>query len=161
MCVLVIQSCLTLCDPLDCSPPGSSVHGILQARILDWVAFPFSRGSSWPKRQTCDSCIAGRFFTIWAVREAHVYMCISVCVYMYTFLPPDLKRRKQWSPETGMVYLRIWAVMTYYLLFLSGRIARPEKHQVLWYHVCPSQQGTGKFPSEYFGRKTWEMQAGW
>ena len=44
--VLVVQSCLNLCDPTDCSPPGSSVHGILQARILEWVAFPFSRGSS-------------------------------------------------------------------------------------------------------------------
>ena len=41
-----LQSCLTLCDPMDCSPPGSSVHGILQARILEWVAMPFSRGSS-------------------------------------------------------------------------------------------------------------------
>ena len=43
---LVIQSCLTLCDPMDCSPPGSSVHGIPQARILEWVAISFSRGSS-------------------------------------------------------------------------------------------------------------------
>ena len=46
---LVAQSCPTLCDPMDCSPPGSSVHGILQARILEWVAFPFSRGSSQPR----------------------------------------------------------------------------------------------------------------
>ena len=44
--VKVAQSCLTLCDPMDCSPPGSSVHGILQARILEWVFIPFSRGSS-------------------------------------------------------------------------------------------------------------------
>ena len=44
--VLVAQLCLTHCDPMDCSPPGSSVHGILQARILEWVAIPFSRGSS-------------------------------------------------------------------------------------------------------------------
>ena len=43
MCVLVAQLCLTLCDPVDCSPPGSSVHGILQARILEWVVMPFSR----------------------------------------------------------------------------------------------------------------------
>ena len=50
--VLVTQSCPTLWDPMDCSPPGSSVHGILQARILEWVAIPFSRGSSWPKDQT-------------------------------------------------------------------------------------------------------------
>ena len=48
MCVLVAQSCPTLCDPVDCSPPGSSVHGILQARILEWVAILFSRGSSQP-----------------------------------------------------------------------------------------------------------------
>ena len=44
--VLVAQLCLTLCNPMDCSPPGSSVHGILQVRIVEWVAIPFSRGSS-------------------------------------------------------------------------------------------------------------------
>ena len=71
VCVLVTQLCPTLCDPMDCSPPGSSVHGILQARILEWVAIPFSRGSSWPRDQTPVSYIAGRFFTIWATREAH------------------------------------------------------------------------------------------
>ena len=48
---------------MDCSPPGSSVHGILQARILEWVAMPFSRGSSQPRDGTWISCIAGRFFT--------------------------------------------------------------------------------------------------
>ena len=63
------QSCLTLCDPIDCNLPGSSVHGIFQARILEWVAISFSRGSSglpgWEDSQdwTCISCIAGRFFT--------------------------------------------------------------------------------------------------
>ena len=51
----VIQSCLTLCDPLGCSPPGSSVHGIFQARTLEWVAISFSRGSSWPRNWTCVS----------------------------------------------------------------------------------------------------------
>ena len=45
----VSQSCLTLCDPMDCSPPGSSVRGILQERILEWVTMPSSRGSSWPR----------------------------------------------------------------------------------------------------------------
>ena len=62
----VAQSCPTLCDPMDCSPPGSSVHGILQARVLKWVAVSFSRGSSQPRDQTQVSCIAGRFFTHWA-----------------------------------------------------------------------------------------------
>ena len=68
--VLVTQLCLTLRNPMDCSPPGSSVHGILQARILEWVAIPFSRGSSWPKNWTQVSWIAGIFFTIWATRKA-------------------------------------------------------------------------------------------
>ena len=63
--MLVAQSCLTLCDTMDCSPPGSSVHGILQARIKDWVAILFSRGCSWPKDWTWVSCIADSFFTIW------------------------------------------------------------------------------------------------
>ena len=60
--VLVAQSCPTLCDPIDCSPPGSSVHGIFQARILEWVAISFSRGSSWPRDWTWVSHISGRFF---------------------------------------------------------------------------------------------------
>ena len=68
--MFIAQSCLTLCNPMDCSPPGSSVHGILQARILEWVAIPFSRGSSQARDQTQVSCIASRFFTIWATREA-------------------------------------------------------------------------------------------
>ena len=62
--VLVAQLCLTLCDPMDYSSPGSSGHGILQAGILQWVAFPFSRGSSQPRDQTRVSCIADRYFTI-------------------------------------------------------------------------------------------------
>ena len=55
----VVQSCPTLCDPMDCSPPGSSVHGILQVRILEWVTISFSRGSSQPRDQNQVSCIAG------------------------------------------------------------------------------------------------------
>ena len=55
---------------MDSSPPGSSVHGISQARILEWVAISFSRGSSWPRDRTQVSCIADGFFTIWASREA-------------------------------------------------------------------------------------------
>ena len=68
--VSVTLSQLTLFDSMDCSPPGSSVHGILQARILEWVAIHFSRWSSQSRDQTHISCIAGRSFTIWATREA-------------------------------------------------------------------------------------------
>ena len=68
MKVKVSQSCLTLCDPMDYRG-----HGILQARILEWVAFPFSRGSSQPRDQTQVSCIAGGIFTSLATREAQEY----------------------------------------------------------------------------------------
>ena len=67
--VLVIQSCLTLSDPTNCSHPGFSVCGILQARILERITIPFSTGSSRPRDWTQVSCIAGRFFTIWAIRQ--------------------------------------------------------------------------------------------
>ena len=62
----VTQLCPTLCDPMDCSLSGSSVHGIFQARVLEWITISFSRGSSWPRNQTPVSCITGRRFTIWA-----------------------------------------------------------------------------------------------
>ena len=75
LCVLVIQSCLTFCNPMDCSPPGSSVHGILQARILEWVVILFSRGLPNPgiELRSQVSRIAGSFFTVWTTREAQEY----------------------------------------------------------------------------------------
>ena len=66
--VKVAQSCPTLCNPMDCI-----VHGILQARILEWVAFPFSRVSSQPRDRTQVSLIESGFFTSWATREAQEY----------------------------------------------------------------------------------------
>ena len=70
VCVCVSRSVMSDSFPMDCSLPGSSTHGILQARILEWVAIPFSKGSSWLRDWTQVSRIAGRFFTIWANREA-------------------------------------------------------------------------------------------
>ena len=64
-----VKSCPTLCNPMGCSLPGSSIHGISQARVLEWVAISFSRGSSWPRGRTQVSHIAGRRFTTWATRE--------------------------------------------------------------------------------------------
>ena len=64
VCVLVAQSSPALCDSIDCSPLGYSVHGILQVRILEWVATPFPRGSSQPRDKTQVSQTMGRFFTI-------------------------------------------------------------------------------------------------
>ena len=99
--VLVTQSCPTLCKPMDCTPPGSTVHAISQARILEWVAISFSRGSSQPRDWTQVSCIAGRFFTVWATREAHKHVksqlnkrkeaCLvedtpRIYIYKYTYI---------------------------------------------------------------------------
>ena len=71
----VPQSCPTLCDPIDCSLPGSSIHGIFQARILEWVAISFSRRSSRPRV----SCIVGRRFTIWTTREGlDIWKCLNI-----------------------------------------------------------------------------------
>ena len=79
--VLVYQLRPTLCDPMDCSQPGPSIHGIFQAGILEWVAISFLRGSSQPRDQTQVSCIASRFFTDWARRET------MVVGYRFYFLP--------------------------------------------------------------------------
>ena len=76
--VLVALSYLTLCYPTDCSLPGSSIHGIFQAKVLEWVAISFSRGSSQSRDQTPVSCIADRCFTIGATREAQLYICIYI-----------------------------------------------------------------------------------
>ena len=92
MWVLVIQSCLTLCDPVDCSLSGFTVHSFLQARILEWVAIPFSRGSSQPRDRTQGSHIAGGFFTSWASREAQINMLVTP---KFLFLVLTL-----WTPET-------------------------------------------------------------
>ena len=101
--VLVAQLCLTLCDSMDCSPPGSSVHG-----MLEWVAIPFFRGSSWPRDWIQVSCISGRFFALWDTSEAQHqglfqlnssdvsmcvwepstlrYLCMHSFIYFYTEL---------------------------------------------------------------------------
>ena len=72
----VAQSCPTLCDPMDCSPPGSSVHGIFQARVLEWVAIAFSRGPSGPRDRAPVSCITGRHFTVRAPGKPLSSLCI-------------------------------------------------------------------------------------
>ena len=78
--VKVIQSCPTLCNAMD-----YTVHRILQARILEWAAFPFSRGSSQPRDRTQVSCIAGWFFTSWAIREALLLLYVMfIILVMHT-----------------------------------------------------------------------------
>ena len=74
-CVCVLSQHSTLCDPMDCSPLGSSVHGILQARRLEWVVMPSSRGSSWPRDQTCISWNAGDSSLLSHLGLVHVAKC--------------------------------------------------------------------------------------
>ena len=95
----VVQSCPTLCDPMDCSPPGSSIHGILQARIVEWITISFSRGSSRPRDQTRVSCIAG--FNLWATREAHREGKVDPNVVI------KMKREKQQCPH-GLLFSSLW-----------------------------------------------------
>ena len=134
----VTQSCLTLCDPIDCNLLCSSVHRILQARILEWVAIPFPKGSSWPRDQTQVSCIAGKFFSIWTSREASMHFPpnyfifrnrdlwkSSCCAPQLTCHPPILC----WGPERsrlmdlrGYVWVdnrveTIWQQTKYRMLF--------------------------------------------
>ena len=85
--VKVAQSCPTLCDLMDCI-----VHGILQARILEWVTFPFSRESSQPRDQTQVFCIEGRFFTSWTTREDQEYRSGSLSLLQHIFLAQELNR---------------------------------------------------------------------
>ena len=89
---LVAQSCPTLCNPIDCSPPGSSVHGDSPGKILEWVKMPVSRGSSQSRDQTQISHIAGGFFTIWATGKPlntrtfcfckYPWVCTQVCAWV-------------------------------------------------------------------------------
>ena len=77
---LVAQLCPTFCDPIDCSLPGSSAHGIFQARLLEWVAIYFSRGSFWPRDWThgsCISCIASRFFTAELLEKLYLLLGLA------------------------------------------------------------------------------------
>ena len=78
MRVKSLQSCLTLCDPMDCDPPGSSVYGIVQARILEWVAMASSRGSSPPRDGTCVSCLLQ--WQAGSLHQRHLWLINSIVI---------------------------------------------------------------------------------
>ena len=113
MC-LVTQLCLTLCNPMDCSPPGSSVHGIFQARILEWVAiFPF-KGSSWTRYWTLISCISYIAGSVcWAIREIH--MCWYSLLNFQRCQIPLLLVLKQLKRTTIAYTLRSLKIIVYTL----------------------------------------------
>ena len=110
--VLVAQSCPALCNPMGCSPPGSSVPRILQAGILEWVAIPFSRGSSWPRDQTPHwvSHIAGRFFTIWTTEDT-----------------PETMQARMW-----ILRLWIWILGLIVNILAGGKYGTHVQHHFSW-----------------------------
>ena len=93
-----LQSCLTLCDPIDCSLPGSSVYGILQARILEWVDMPSSRGSSWPRDRTHISGLP--HWQAGSLPLAPLWRLIYMCVCVYTCTHTHIKFKKKTSSKT-------------------------------------------------------------
>ena len=124
-CCSVIPSCLTLGDPMDCSLPGPSIHGILQARILEWVAMPSSRGSSRDQIQV--SCTAGRFFTVWATRERLAFLWL----FIHVPSPPSPTSRGHVHPfsvaRAGIGFLTdlepllfsYWVILSYFFIASS------------------------------------------
>ena len=100
---------------MDCSLPGSSVHGILQARILKWVAIPFSRESSQARNQTRVSYIAGRFFTNWAMREALCNLLAAKSLQLYLTLCDPIDGSPPGSPVPGILQARTleWVAISF------------------------------------------------
>ena len=118
--VLFAQSCPTLCDHMDCGPPGFSVHGILQPRILEWAAIPFSNGSSWARDWTWVSCIASRFFTIHATRG---YLCVGVVMFknsasqscLVAFMCPNwvtFQIARNWWSRGKSSFFSLWSLFS-------------------------------------------------
>ena len=121
VCVLIAKLCPTLCDPMDCKPPSSSACGILQARILEWVTVPFSRGSSQPRDRIWVSGIAGRFFTNWATKEAlnvkRVYK-FSISQHVHLRLTKD---SDSWLPYSKTIKM---STMSWVEMPLVARIGK-------------------------------------
>ena len=109
--VHMLKSCPTLCDPMDCDLLGFSVHGILQARMLAWVALPFSRASSQPRdgtRTSCGSCIAGRFFTTKPPRKPFPHCSESVLALHLHSIMFSNKRKRNAFQFLHMEVLQKW-----------------------------------------------------
>ena len=102
-------------DPMNCTLPGSFVCGIFQARILEWVAIPFSRGSSWPRDWTWVSCIAGRFFTIWDTREALIRTVkLKICVACFILVV--------WTQTCNIFQVGLYILSTSWHHYGAGKI---------------------------------------
>ena len=133
MKVPVTQSSPTICDPMDWSLLGCSVHGILQARTLEWVDIPFSQGSPWPRDWTRVSCMAGIFFTVWATGK-NICKYLNICKYskqFANFKETHIDHVSIWGPclikdhKTG----KICTILTFALL---TRPMTPHSSTLAW-----------------------------
>ena len=155
-----------LCNPTDWRPPGSSVHGILQARILEWVVILFSRASPIPRGWTQVSCIAGGFFTIWVTETSSYWfkfflerwygskavnlecMCVYMCVCTYSFIQVYVYIR---------VYVCVWGGVHRWvcgwvlLMAFTRKTCQPAEIRALVYNIAPAIFGSYYlfFPPEY------------
>ena len=133
MSVFVTHLCPSLCDHMDCSSPGSSVHGILQARILEWGAIPFSRGPSWPRDQTQVSCIASRFFTVSATRETCLFILLRLIFCYAIFINHKLNH----APSLQVsVKFSSWNKNSLEKMWIRSNIY----DKVLWFWSCSSSR---------------------
>ena len=121
----VAQSCPTLCDPMDCSLQGSSIHRIFQARMLEWVAISFSRGSSWPRDWTWVFHIAGRCFTVWATKEAVIWLSAVLIIALVL--------------TNSLVILAGWFLLTDFKDHIISWIGT--SLAVQWLRLCTSTAG--------------------
>ena len=124
MKVKVTQSCPTLCNSMNYSLPGSSVLGLLQARILEWVAIPFSRGSSLPRDLPRVSWFAGRSFTVWATREApSLFLPLLIC---FANSRISYKWTHTWDTLLLFFGMASFTQHNYFLFFIA------EWHSIVW-----------------------------
>ena len=148
LCILSapVKQAQLFCDPVNCSPPGYSVHGILQARIVECIAISFSRGSSPPRTRTRDSCLRGGFFTTWVSREAQflplhlLFLPMNIhhlrlsCLRLAPFHASETKETTSYSTPWKMAnsYLNVptesFRVCSY-LLFHAAFIPRQNIHR--------------------------------
>ena len=132
-----VQSCPTLCDPMDSSQPGSTVHGIFQARILEWVEISSSRGSSWPMDWTPVSCLLHEQAGSWALAITwEIYTCVCIYIYIYLFI---------------YLFLYLYLLLVFSPSVVSDSFETPwtETHQAPLSMGCPMQEywSEWSFPS--------------
>ena len=138
------QSCLTLCDPMDCSPPGSFVHQISQARILEWVAISSSRGSSRPRDWTCISCMVGGFFTTESPGKSAVKQVLApldgLILYLLLLHPNAVKYTSHWLSSTRKPpsYPPALLLSTFNSWMVSDHLLSLQNSSQLWLWLLPT-----------------------